>query len=69
MVRRKIAAKAGEHLNPVLLELGGKGSFIVLQDADIEKATEATAFGSFLHVNAATCALLWKDYEASDFYL
>lgn len=52
MVGRKLAAKAGEHLKPVLLELGGEAPFIVLEDADIEKAAEATAFGSFLHVSA-----------------
>lgn len=58
IVGRKIAAKAGEHLKPVLLELGGKGSLIVLEDADIEKAAEAAVFGSFLHVSAIVCALL-----------
>lgn len=53
IVGRKIAAKAGEHLKPVLLELGGKAPFIVLEDADIEKAAEAAALGSFLHVSTA----------------
>lgn len=53
IVGRKIAAKAGEHLKPVLLELGGKAPFIVLEDADIQKAAEAAALGSFLHVSTA----------------
>ncbi len=34
---RKIAAKAGEHLIPVIMELGGKDAAIVLEDADIER--------------------------------
>lgn len=57
MVGRKIAAKAGEHLKPVLLELGGKSPFIVLEDADIEKAAEAAAIGSFLHVSTPETAM------------
>lgn len=55
-VGRKIAAKAGKHLKPILLELGGKASFIVLEDADIEKAAEAAVLGSFIHVSAVETA-------------
>lgn len=60
IVGRKIAAKAGEYLKPVLLELGGKAPFIVLEDADIEKAAEAAAFGSFVHVST----VLWACFMA-----
>lgn len=50
VVARKIAAKAGECLKPVALELGGKAPFVVLEDADVEAAAEAAAKGSFVHV-------------------
>jgi vanillin dehydrogenase len=31
------------------VELGGKDSLIVLEDADMERATQAANFGSFMH--------------------
>jgi vanillin dehydrogenase len=31
------------------VELGGKDSLIVLEDADLERATQAANFGSFMH--------------------
>jgi vanillin dehydrogenase len=44
----KIVAKiCAEHLKPVLLELGGKSPLLVLEDADIEAAVAAAAFGAF----------------------
>lgn len=45
-----IAATAGKYLKPVLMELGGKATAIVLEDADIEKAALGCALGAFLHV-------------------
>ena len=48
-VGRIIARLAAEHLKPVLLELGGKAPFIVLDDADIDQAVEAAAFGAFMN--------------------
>jgi acyl-CoA reductase-like NAD-dependent aldehyde dehydrogenase len=36
-------------VKPGLLELGGKAPFIVLDDADIEAAVNAAAFGAFLN--------------------
>lgn len=44
-----IAATAGKYLKPVITELGGKASIIVLQDADVEAAAKAAVMGSFLH--------------------
>lgn len=44
-----ISAKAGKELKPVLMELGGKASAIVCEDADIEKAATQCALGSFFH--------------------
>lgn len=48
-VGRYIAAKAGAHLKKACVELGGKDSLIVLDDADMERATQAANFGSFMH--------------------
>jgi vanillin dehydrogenase len=48
-VGRSIAAKAGAHLKKCCVELGGKDSLIVLEDADMERATQAANFGSFMH--------------------
>ncbi len=48
-VGRIIAKRAAEHLKPVLLELGGKAPFIVLDDADLDEAVKAAAFGAFMN--------------------
>lgn len=44
-----LSAKAGKELKPVLMELGGKASAIVCEDADLEKAAVQCALGSFYH--------------------
>ncbi|KAG2419163.1 hypothetical protein HFD88_002268 [Aspergillus terreus] len=44
-----VASLAGRHVKPLLLELGGKASAIVLKDADIEKAAASCAVGAFIH--------------------
>ncbi len=44
---KHIAAKAGELLRPVVLELGGKSPNIVLDDADIDAAVKGVAGGLF----------------------
>ncbi|WP_028223925.1 benzaldehyde dehydrogenase [Paraburkholderia ferrariae] len=46
---RKIGELAGRHLKKVSLELGGKNSLIVLDDADLDKAVSAIAFGAWFH--------------------
>lgn len=48
-VGKIIAKRAAEHLKPVLLELGGKAPFIVLEDADLGEAVKAAAFGAFMN--------------------
>jgi benzaldehyde dehydrogenase (NAD) len=48
-VGRRVGELAGKHLKRVALELGGKSPFIVLEDADLEAAASAGAWGSFLH--------------------
>src|SRR5262249_47328563 len=46
---RKLAEAAGRNLKRMLLELGGDNPLIVLADADLEYAVNASAFGAFLH--------------------
>jgi acyl-CoA reductase-like NAD-dependent aldehyde dehydrogenase len=48
-VGRIIAELAGKHLKPALLELGGKAPLVVLDDADIDAAVNAAAFGAYMH--------------------
>ena len=48
-VGRIIAKRAAEHLKPCLLELGGKAPLIVLEDADLDEAVNAAAFGAFMN--------------------
>ena len=48
-VGRKIAEAAGRQLKRVVLELGGHNPLIVLGDADLEYAVNASAFGAYLH--------------------
>lgn len=48
-VGRIIAERAARNLKPALLELGGKAPLIVLEDADLEEAVKAAAFGAFLN--------------------
>lgn len=48
-VGRIVAAAAARELKPVLLELGGKTPLIVLDDADLEEAVNAAAFGAFMN--------------------
>jgi len=49
MVGRIISKLAGEHLKPLLLELGGKASAIVWEDADLDNAAVQCALGAFLN--------------------
>jgi benzaldehyde dehydrogenase (NAD) len=48
-VGRIIAEIGGRNLKRVLLELGGKAPFIVLADADLDRAAAAANFGAFMH--------------------
>jgi len=48
-VGRHIAELAARHLKPVLLELGGKAPLLVLDDADLDEAVAAAAFGAFMN--------------------
>ena len=48
-VGRVIAKRCAEQLKPCLLELGGKAPMIVLDDADLDEAVRAAAFGAFMN--------------------
>jgi len=48
-VGRIIAETAAKYLKPVLLELGGKAPFVILDDADLDEAVKAAAFGAFMN--------------------
>jgi acyl-CoA reductase-like NAD-dependent aldehyde dehydrogenase len=48
-VGRGIAERAGRNVKRVCLELGGNAPFIVLEDADLERAVGAAVVGKFLH--------------------
>ena len=46
-VGKIIAAACARHLKPAVLELGGKAPLVVLDDADLDAAVNAAAFGAF----------------------
>ena len=46
-VGRIIAMTCAKYLKPVVLELGGKAPLVVLDDADLDAAVNAAAFGAF----------------------
>jgi acyl-CoA reductase-like NAD-dependent aldehyde dehydrogenase/ABC-type branched-subunit amino acid transport system ATPase component len=49
-VGRIIAETAARFLKPVLLELGGKAPMVILDDADLDEAVKAAAFGCFANM-------------------
>lgn len=49
-----IAAQAGKHLKKSTLEMGGNDVFVVLDDADMDRAIEAGVF-SRLHISGQEC--------------
>ncbi|MES2303619.1 MAG: aldehyde dehydrogenase [Pseudomonadota bacterium] len=69
-VGRIIAKRAAEHLKPCLLELGGKAPLIVLDDADLDEAVKAAAFGAFMNqgqICMSTERIIVVDAIADDF--
>jgi benzaldehyde dehydrogenase (NAD) len=69
-VGKIIARRAAEHLKPCLLELGGKAPLIVLDDADLDEAVKAAAFGAFMNqgqICMSTERIIVVDSVADDF--
>jgi benzaldehyde dehydrogenase (NAD) len=69
-VGRIIARRAAEHLKPCLLELGGKAPLIVLEDADLDEAVKAAAFGAFMNqgqICMSTERIIVVDAVAAEF--
>lgn len=48
-VGRSVGEHAGRHIKKVCLELGGNTPFLVLRDADLQRAVDAAVVGKFLH--------------------
>jgi succinate-semialdehyde dehydrogenase/glutarate-semialdehyde dehydrogenase len=53
---RSIASRAGQNLKPTSMELGGSDAFIVLEDADIEKAIPWAVWGRMYNAGQTCCA-------------
>ena len=51
---REIAQTAGHHLKKTVLELGGSDAYVVLKDADVEKAAQICADGRMVN-NGQSC--------------
>ncbi len=69
-VGRIVAKRAAEHLKPCLLELGGKAPLIVLEDADLDEAVKAAAFGAFMNqgqICMSTERIIVVDAVAAEF--
>lgn len=53
---RSVAARAGQTLKPSSMELGGSDSFIVLDDADLEKTIPWAVWGRMYNQGQTCCA-------------
>ena len=66
---RAVLHRAAERLTPVIAELSGADAFILLPGADVDRATDALAFGMRLN-GSATCMaprrLLLVDFSPAD---
>ena len=58
---KRVAEAAAKYLIPVVLELGGKDSMIVLEDADIKNAARGAVWGAFANSGQA-CASVERCY-------
>ncbi|MFH0179781.1 aldehyde dehydrogenase family protein [Streptomyces cacaoi] len=48
-VGRTVAVEAARHLKPSVLELGGKNSLLIMEDADVDYAVGAAVFSAFMN--------------------
>ncbi|HEY3419746.1 MAG TPA: aldehyde dehydrogenase family protein [Methanomassiliicoccales archaeon] len=64
---RKVMENVCHRFTPVTLELGGKDPFLVMDDADIERAAEAASWGAFVN-SGQTCCSVKRFYVQSGAY-
>jgi acyl-CoA reductase-like NAD-dependent aldehyde dehydrogenase len=64
---RKVMARAAETLTPVSLELGGKDAMIVLDDADLDRAANAAAWGGMMN-SGQICMSVERIYVEAPVY-
>src|SRR5271156_4324616 len=64
---KRIAVAAAERLLPVVLELGGKDPMLVLDDANVEVASSAAVWGSFVNAGQ-TCLSVERCYVHCSLY-
>jgi acyl-CoA reductase-like NAD-dependent aldehyde dehydrogenase len=64
---RQIAARAGERMIPCSLELGGKDAMVILDDADVDRAAAAAAWGSMLNAGQV-CISVERAYVERGIY-
>jgi acyl-CoA reductase-like NAD-dependent aldehyde dehydrogenase len=56
-VGRAVAMEAARHCKPTVLELGGKNSLLVMEDADVDHAVEATVAGAFMNAGQSCLSI------------
>jgi succinate-semialdehyde dehydrogenase/glutarate-semialdehyde dehydrogenase len=66
-VGKELMRKASETLTPLSLELGGNDPMIVLEDADLERATNGAAWGGYQNAGQ-TCAGIERVYVHANIY-
>ncbi len=64
---RRVMARAAETLTPVSLELGGKDPMIVLDDADLDRAANAAAWGGMFN-SGQVCMSVERIYVEEPVY-
>jgi acyl-CoA reductase-like NAD-dependent aldehyde dehydrogenase len=64
---KAVAVKAAERLIPASLELGGKDPFIVLSDADVERAANTAVWSAFMN-GGQTCVSTERVYVEAPVY-
>lgn len=64
---RRVGERAAERFIPAFLELGGKDAAIVLEDADIERAARALAWGGMVNAGQS-CMSIERVYAVETVY-
>ncbi|HZD96472.1 MAG TPA: aldehyde dehydrogenase family protein, partial [Candidatus Sulfotelmatobacter sp.] len=64
---KRVAQAAAARLLPVVLELGGKDPMVVLEDADLDVASSAAVWGSFMNAGQ-TCLSVERCYVHDSIY-